>query len=358
VAARVAQAGTSAAAGPPTGDDVLREVERNAAQGQQRLAEVMRMLAQRQRPDLCVLLELGDDRIFLEPLLFSYFAGGDGGTLEQVFARYLPRGALADAAAVAADTELVAATTIELYRRLHPLHAPLFAGAVGAPDLGVATSARRHADHLATALRLIAELYPTYYRALVSVTRAIVVFSAQGVNSFAAPAAHGVAFLNSCECDDEIFFVEDLAHQCGHVLFAAATLDRDAYFAVDSERPAATMDGDDEVRSLYVVLHGVFTEMVMTHCLERCLDSGRFAGRQLHELEGRLAFVLARYASDLAVLAEEGIFTTQGRWLFAGLLRAFEDAVERRGAAVGRLRLGNQPYNFSYERFAAANPRA
>ena len=127
---------------------------------------------------------------------------------------------------------------------------------------------------LANAFALIARLLPEYGRLVLDVTRQVSLHRGDHPNFVRLLAAHGAVFLNTPEAPQVPFFVEDLAHQCGHMIFSAATHERERWFAVDHQTPMSVYNNlrpaDD--RSVYVVLHGVFTEAAMIDLLDRLLE--------------------------------------------------------------------------------------
>jgi hypothetical protein len=248
--------------------------------------------------------------------------------------------------------------SIEVCRYNNPLLELLFIDKDLQPiRVDVATPTRQHIDHLSTALAIIRDYCPDYYAHLVHGIRKIVMFSHQRLNSFASLAAHGAIFLNAAEDEDEIFFLEDLAHQGGHVVFSTATFDQGGLFQGDPNMPVRTLTGDPkETRTLYVVLHGLFTEIAIISCLETYLATELPTPRQRHELEGRLAFIISRFAMDLKNVSYPGVFASRGKLLYHEFVRVFEAAYHKRRALVRQCNFSNQAYTFSYRRFAALNP--
>jgi hypothetical protein len=365
------------------------------AAGQARLASATRSVVARAAPPLARrLLPLGDQP-FLEPLLFAWLEHPSPGMpLEQVLAgyadgeqetplalepdgrAYVPRVGWIRPATAAADLRLrreggawsvrdgdrrIAATIDSLPAVGDGIEMHAAPPALLAPLLGAESSRAASADarepQVARAFALMRELAPDLWSDVRTAVRGVVVFEAEGLNSFASPAAHGLAFVNAALGADEVFFLEDLAHQCGHVVFSAQTLDKEECFEIDPETKLGTLTGVEDPRSLYVALHGIVTEAAMVRCLDAALTAGVFAGRQRHELIGRLGFALMRFANDLANLAHPAVFSARGRRLYSGCREAFADVLARRAELIRGLDLSGHPYNFSYAAFAARNGR-
>ena len=165
-----------------------------------------------------------------------------------------------------------------------------------------------------------------------------------------------MAFLNTREDDAEAFFVEDLAHQCGHIVFNAVTCNPAEYLAVNPDTPLKNyLHRDSESRTVLQAFHGIFTEAVMLACLDRCHAQGVFEGKQARELIGRMAFILRRFGSDLGNLNHPGLFTPLGEWVHVQLVSLFKKYFDAHWTRVRNVDLSNQPYAFSYRRFAEKN---
>jgi hypothetical protein len=389
------------------GSELLELVSREISGGQAELAGCVKSLVSRQTNPVCELLDFRDDCSFMEPLLFTYFSTPETRvTLEQILYGQIDEGLrpaavrafVDDTGAIClpglgyvltdlSDREVTFArgaspgtyvveeggrpvthtfekilyvgdTGIELGARNDPLTNTLFRDlggrAVGAEFEGLAP---RLAQPLALAFRILKDIVPAYHDSIVAVTRRVVVYRNECLNSFASLSAHGAAFLETRGDENETFFIEDIVHQCGHIIFNAMTLDREAYFVVNPDRSLGKLAHDgDEDRSVYVAYHGIFTECLMCICLYRCYESRIFKGSKAHELLGRLAFILRRLYLDLLNMRQENLFTAKGLALYRMFEEVFDGVYKLIAEPVTQLNMGNQPYNFSYERFVERNP--
>jgi hypothetical protein len=387
-------------------EELTRFLDDRLARGQRRFADLTRHLVYNLAPCLLDKLDFENDDVFLEPLLFAYFnTQRTHVTLEQILFSYLRADYHASTFSVGSDTagmvylprvgylrtgrpnqtftfmrsenasryllgELgttfdcaceeawwVAGGAIEVLRYPHPLLEPLYANRQGkVTDIEVTDIARTQVANLAVAFQIIESFCPSYYRNILQGTSKINIFSSRSMNSFAALRAHGMAFLNSSRIDDEVFFIEDIAHQCGHIAFSAITSDASEILAVSPNMSLATVLGSaEERRTVYEALHGLFTEAAMFHCLSECYRRHLFGGRQQHELIGRLGFIVRRFGSDLSNLSRGKLFTDQGEWLFAKIAAIFKCAYGEFWDRIRNLDFSNQLYNFNYERFAELN---
>lgn len=247
--------------------------------------------------------------------------------------------------------------TIELLRYPVAAMTSMFsteAGNVLEPD--ISTAARTGETHLRRALMLVAEAWPELSMQIAGNVSRIVLFRATGINSFAAPAAHGTSFHNLALGGDEVFLIEDLAHQCGHVIFATATQDGTEYLRNNPATSLGCVVGNGDNRSLLSALHGLVTESFMSVCLERCMRLDAFTRAQRHELAGRLAFIARRFAMDAGYLFREALLTEAGISLVSSLVASLRDVVNRHRSLLMAADFSNQSYNFDYDAYLARNP--
>jgi HEXXH motif-containing protein len=377
---------------------------RRVATSHRELADTIRQLIYRAEPALFDLMDFEDDEQFLHPLLFAYFTDPTPVLpLSQVVYGLLPaerrpasiylqtdaRGRAALARVGDVETTVVSGTVelqvdekagvyrlfadgqatpfhwapplvvpgsrIEVLRHGNPLITRLLRSPEGKPA-ECANATRDHFAHLLLAAAVLRDHCPEVWRDIVASTRLIVLFEAPGANSFATLSAHGAAFCSSTPADDEVALVEDLAHQCGHVTFNALTVHSEEFLVVPASTPLIAVTGEaGEQRRLYSAFHALFTYAQICQALGACWDRRVFAGRQAHEVLGRLGFTLAKFRSDLERLNRRNLFTPAGWRCFAAIAEQFDGFAACYGELVGRYDYTNQPYVFSYERFAERN---
>lgn len=386
--------------------EFLDLAEAKAAEGQHQLADVIRKLLYRTAPDLFGLLDFQDDRPFLEPLLFAYFnAAKPDASLAQILFGYVREGLKPETITVLTDEhgtaylprvgycvtrmpsshvqlhwrrgtkvpQLTACdetlsfdfqpcvwlknTTIEICQHMPPLLKHVFRNPQGElVDVEVASTTREHAENLSNAARLIEVCYPTYFENLARVTRKVLIYKGQHPSSFATIRAHGVAFLNATNAIDDVFFLEDMIHQCGHILFTAITSEPTDYLAVDPDTPMSEVAPVDSLNSLYSAFQGLFTQANINYCLHTCYQQRVFSGRKEHELIGRFSDDMKRFATALERLGRRELYTDRG-WFFYNTFReVFVDLYRVNHGLINAFDTSNQPYVFNYDAFLEANP--
>lgn len=210
-------------------------------------------------------------------------------------------------------------------------------------------------QYLQSALRIISQQDTTLYHWICFCTRYIHLYHADLPNSFGSLSVHGAAFLNVPEDACVIFYLDDLVHQCGHVIFNAATLQKGAFLVCSPDTPIKSLATDlNDPRSVYSAFHGLFTYSLILRCLSRCLPYMSSTNDRVHEL-ARIAFYLRKFQQDLKTLHIDGIYAPLGKKLyeiFSAYYELYRDEFEDQTITYD---LSNQPYVFSWQRFAAAN---
>jgi hypothetical protein len=379
------------------GVELLEFVTQHAAAGQRHLSQCTKQLVSVSQSQIAELLDYSNDDAFLEPTLFAYFSRKHPHvTLEQVLFGYLPDPSLLPSFEAFTDSQglvylprlghlatsernavvtiesdtltvrvrdltRVRSTEIELCLEDDPLLGKFFEDEDGR-RIDHELKGSSHITALNTAFDVLRDISPTLSNALTAVTRRIVVFSAADFESFATVSAHGTAFFEvpPTRKATEVFFIEDMAHQCGHVLFNAATVNRELFLEIDPATPLRQFtDIADEQRDIYTAFHGVFTEAMMCVALSACLEANVFGNvcedDKQFELLGRLSFVAKRFQLDLLSLHHAGIFTPLGESIIHQFGKIFDDIYARCKDRITQFDHSNQLYTFSLERFLDAN---
>jgi hypothetical protein len=369
-----------------------------AGRGQLAFANGLRRLVFRAAPNAFELLEFDDDDAFLEPTVFPSLLRGAADS-DELLAGYV--GAIAEpdrpqsirvctdgsgrlflprlgyleglppltllelrrddsspvgyvAGRTAEETQLSDWTIGEKRIALLPYPVSALTLAVGNELPAHEQAAREHRPALASALVQLEEVWAELAAAINDVVRYVILFEDESRNSFATVAAHGAVFLNVAHGTSDVYLLEDLAHQCGHVIFAAGCEGEPALFAVTPSTPVSELTGEEDHRSIEVALHGMVTQALMVALLDRSLTSGRTTARD--EVRGRLLFALLRLGTDLRCLAGLPAYGEAGEAIVRELIGVYGSAVERYGDQLLAADFTGQPYNFDFVVYAARNP--
>ena len=211
---------------------------------------------------------------------------------------------------------------------------------------------------LQEATDLIKEYYPWYYQNLLATTARLMVYQHPTQLSFADWESHGTGYLNSYFGEHMLFFLEDILHQCAHVIFYAVTVDRESFFTVPyNDALYLHTDHDvNEYRLLYGSYHGLFTQSCINCFYDIALEKGLFKGHELHEVHGRLSDNMKRFDTALQWLGRESIYTERGLALYNTFKDIHRALDQKYHDLVHRFDTNNQPYLFSYRKFTSLNP--
>lgn len=209
---------------------------------------------------------------------------------------------------------------------------------------------------LLSALKIIKSTSINYYGALKSATKCITLFKSNDVNSFASNSFYGAAFLNTNYGNTLSFFIEDVAHQGGHVVFSSLVTDPNILFKVKANYSIGKLLNKEDHRDLKTIFHGFFTYSAILECLTNAIESNSLKVNDLKEAYGRIAFSLHRYKADLNnviqildSLSKDGIDWLQKFRIF------YEEMCKIHSDKIININMKDQPYNFSLKTFLKYN---
>lgn len=213
------------------------------------------------------------------------------------------------------------------------------------------------AETLKRAYSLLQKASPEYCRLLEATNREVAMFSSPDYNSFAAMYYFGTGFLNvEDQPYDEVFFIDDMAHQCGHVLYNTLTLRQSDYLAIDKDASLKEISGMEwEHRNIYGAFHGLFTYSTIVHCMDQCIEGRLFDERQLKDAIGRIGFYMRKLRFDLDHLGKPEFFTEKGLAYYNMFVEGYREMLQKYSSLPNPKYLG-QPYTFRYQLFMENNP--
>ncbi len=226
-------------------------------------------------------------------------------------------------------------------------------------------------DHLTKAFHLINKYVPNHFKLIESVTKKVVVFNVEDNlrNSFASLSAQGIAFLNAFQKNNnEVFFIDDIAHQTGHIIFNAMIYDIEEFLNVKPDYVVQELKNNNgeivETRDIHVVFHALYTYYTTFICLDAMLENNVFVDQKKHETIGRIAFYIIKCYTDLLLIdnpinsedKSKEYFTEEGLLIYRELKTKWKEIYKKRFEVTSRFDMSNQPYNFTYSKFLELNP--
>ncbi|ESU24505.1 hypothetical protein FEDK69T_09530 [Flavobacterium enshiense DK69] len=232
-------------------------------------------------------------------------------------------------------------------------------------DVEIQESAKKHLGNLTKAYGLIKKHLPHHYDLIQNAAPKCVIFNIDSSerNSFADPAVQGVGFYNAYQEDyNEVFFVDDIAHQTGHAIFYLMLHDVQEILKKEVEvrlKDVNMTDNEKDDRTIYIWFHALYTYYTTFICLDACLENDVFEDpKKKHEALGRVAFYLKKCSHDLNLFSSGGpeIFTSIGLQIYQEILKKYLEMNNKWENLVFEFDLSNQPYNFTYSKFLELNP--
>lgn len=210
---------------------------------------------------------------------------------------------------------------------------------------------------IVNAFELIKNYSKSLFHMINKCVDSVVVYNAKNSNSFANINYHGVAFINIYQKkQNEIFFVDDLAHQCGHVIFNVLTLDAGNFLSIPKNTliKSITRKSKDR-RTIYDAFHGLFTYTCIIDILSNLYCHWNCSKENKNELLARIGFYMLKFRIDLGYLDHPEIFTDLGNTYFKQFVSGYKKIYERLFKFYGHFNFSNQDYIFDFKKFKEIN---
>jgi len=369
-------------------------------QNKEVIINTIKILIYKKFPEIFKKINFNDDNLFLEPLLFSFFNSEKEGinskeTLEEILQGYFikseklkinesfNKNVIAYIPQIGyfkkgeetpfLPIQLIKGTNIEILKYSHPLIDMVFGiaseGKINGENFTVDKDLyQKYIGYLTNAFQFIKTTTYQHFDLIEKSCRKCILFKTDtnNTNSFATINAHGMVFFNVYQEDyDEVFFVDDIAHQTGHIILTTLFFNRKEYFIIDENENIKSKTGKiEEYRSFYILFHALYTYYTSMMCLDKCIENDYFDKRQLHEASGRIGFYLRKLQLDLenfykVIQFYQGIefcLTKKGIDLFKSLMNKFGILESKWQSKTQEFNYNNQPYNFTYKEFVKLNP--
>jgi hypothetical protein len=220
----------------------------------------------------------------------------------------------------------------------------------------IQTTLSKHKTVFDQAVDFFVQQLPDLWATISAVTREFVLFSSPNHNSFAAISHHGTAYLNTENRVQSLpFFIEDIAHQCGHIVFNSLTLDTESYLRVSKDYPLSAFINDkSDNRNVYGAFHGLFTYTTILTSMDKLYQS-KVAEQVKIEALARLGFFYRKFEDDLSNLNNKLIFTELGLDFHNQFKRGFDRISELYADKINDFDYSNQPYTFRFDLFEDLN---
>lgn len=364
------------------------------------ISNTIKLLIYKENPSLLEKVDFDDENVFLEPLIFAYFNSKnenlfppemlneimqgyfiEKGELEIKFLfntkgiAYIPvLGYFKEGEKRPFESiTIVDDTNIEVLKYSLKLFQDIFrttsGNLISNDEIKIdAELFEKNIVPLSNAFQFIKKSSSEHFKLIEQCCKKCVLFktNTENTNSFATIYAHGTAFFNVYQDDyDEVFFVDDIAHQTGHIILTTLCNDKKAIFKNDENQNIGEILEQKDPRSIYVLLHAFYTYYTTLMCLDNCLNNKLFNEKQQMEATGRIGFYLGKCSRDIEILEEliihfsgiENILTGAGINLYTLIKAKFIEVFEKWNPLIKHFDYSNQPYNFTFKSFAEINTK-
>lgn len=206
------------------------------------------------------------------------------------------------------------------------------------------------------AFGLLKKYFPSEFEFYARSTRRIVLFTSPELRNFATRESHGTIYLNVDYNSNVTFFLEELIHQCSHIVFNAMTCDTQTFFLVNYERPVRDFTNGYDFRTLYSALHGIYTTgRIVDLLLKLVEEEAVFEEELLHELKGRIAINKKRHNIGLETVDMDKVFTAKGKSIFNLYYDQLDQNIKANPAYFD-YDMRTHPVVFNYKKFKEDNP--
>jgi hypothetical protein len=357
----------------------------------------VKILLYKEAPHILEKVDFDDDEIFCSPLLFAYFRHKAINTFkpedEKVLLEEFMQGYYVEKPALKLDllyneegiayvpsvgyfkkgedklfapTVKVKDSSIKILR----CSTPLLKVILDIPAEDLLWDEKLYNDRIGqlnNAMDLIRKNVPDQYKLIDQCCEYIYMFKTDpsNSNSFASGNALGLAFFNVYQEEyNEIFFIDDIAHQTGHVIMNNLMFSKPTFYKIDQTQSVEEILGRPDHRNVNILIHALYTYYTTFYCLDECVAANSFEGKQHKEALARIGFYQRKCNIDLQILdvvikhygGLENMLTKKGLNVVNSIKNKFEEINKKWGTVINAYDFSNQNYNFSFKLFEELNP--
>jgi hypothetical protein len=362
------------------------------------IINTLKLLIYKENPDLLEKIDFDNDELFLEPFLFFYFNHKIEYSLPNELLTEILQGYFVDRSELKINylynenniaclpalgyfkkgdsnlyeqMHLVDNTKIEVFKYSVNLLKVIFKDMAGNlisdSDLIFNNELfEKNIAYLTNAICIIKETSKEHFELIEQCCKKILLFKTDPVNtnSFATMKAHGIAFLNVYQDDyNEVFYIDDIAHQTGHIILTTLFHNRKAIFKIDEEQNVEDILKTPDHRTVYILVHALYTYYTTFLCLDNSLSAGKFSSQQEKEAVGRIGFYLRKCSHDLRRFDKiadlyngvENVLTDKGQEIYTLIRKKYSEVSEKWQDKIENFDYSDQAYNFTFKIFDSLN---
>jgi hypothetical protein len=351
------------------------------------IIETIKILVYKECFEVIQKINIQDDDVFLEPLLFSYFNSKKNNSfpkeiLEEILQgyfldkkkinikyshnkngiAYLPRigyfkknnSNLYEQLLVDGDFEIVK----EVHPTLEKYFIEFYKGHIVNQTPKHNSVWKEYHQELFKAIQIIKTFLPVFYRELTFANKKIYLHDNPKILNFTSVETLGMLYFYVIGSHNLIYFIEELIHQGSHNYLYYVVHNRKDYFKIDVDnlvmRDFTKQQWD--YRTIYGAFHGLFTVTQRVVCFDKLLTQNVFSGKEKHELLGRLTDQILRFRTGLELLDFNEVYTDKGIEFYNELDTKCESILKKYSKLKNEFDLSNRDLDFRYNDFCKLNP--
>ncbi|NHN25902.1 hypothetical protein FIA58_009470 [Flavobacterium jejuense] len=299
-------------------------------------------------------LDYNDDNAFLNPILFYYLFTKENkltNPISSIINNYLDM----DSKTVNqhADYFFLSDSNIKIYKSSNPFLTSYFNLEF---EETTEETIQKNIKPLFNAWEYLKTIIPEFCEIIEITTKEISIFNCKNQNSFATLQYLGTTFINvNDQIANEIFFIDDLSHQCGHIIFYFLTLNAQDFFVPPMQTKLSIYSNYKDNRSIYDVFHGLFTYTTTLNALSEAYKSEAFTEEQKTEIIGRIGFYLQKFGLDIKLTDNPNIFSSKGMKYYEMFQKSFETIYSKYSIYTKQFNYSNQNYFYNNDLFLTLN---
>lgn len=216
------------------------------------------------------------------------------------------------------------------------------------------------------AMSYIKTSLPEHFKLIESCCKLIYLFDTkdENFNSFASGNSLGAVYFNIYQPEyEEVFFIDDIAHQTGHVIMNNLMFKPNSFYKIDQRKSVKSIINQEDHRDINVLVHALYTYYTTFICLDACINSNCLNSNQIKEAKARIGFYMRKCSLDLEIFDKvknkfhsiENMFTEKGLEIIQAIILQFNKMKNMWSSEVNEYDYSNQDYNFSMKKFLELN---
>lgn len=350
------------------------------------LIETIQLLLYKEEVSILENLDIEDDTVFLEPLLFAYFNSKKEGLYSNSLLTEIMQGYFVETGHLLLNEsyndegiayvpnlgyfdklgnkndDILKIDVFEIVKVNHPLIEKYFIESYKGHIINIAPKHncvwKDNYKELEKSILIIKEHLPEFYNDLVFANKRVYLHDNPKILNFTTIETLGMLYFYVVDSQNLIYFIEELIHQGSHNFLYYVLHNKKDYFKIDVDKiiMRELTHQDWDYRNVYGAFHGVYTVFKRVECFDILLSKNVFKGEHKHELLGRLTDQFSRFRTGLELLNLDEVYTEKGKQFYLEIDSKCAKLMEKYSFLKSIFDLSNRDLDFNYKEFCLLNP--